>query len=301
MDQSQTLRPQPGKQGVNLPEKWQFWRRLRRFSRSTPTYVLLSISLAIAVIPFLIIAIAAFKTNAEISQGVFHLPAVWRWSNIVNAWTQARFALYFRSSMIVVVGVVSASILLSSLSGYAFARMDFPLSRLIFILFLLGMMVPQESYIITLYYELKKLGLTDTYWGLILPQIGMSVCFGTFWMRGAFSEIPRDLEDAARVDGCTSFDTFWRVMLPLVWPAILTMAVLFFVWTWNDFLLALVIVSSENLRTLPLGLAFFQGRYAADIPLTSAGATIVSLPTIIIYFLLQRQFMRGVTAGAVHG
>ena len=301
MHKSQALQPRPDKPAVDLLERWKLWRTLRRFFRPIPTYVILIIALAIAVIPFLIIALAAFKTNAEISQGVFHLPAVWRWSNIVNAWTQAHFSIYFRSSVIVVIGVVSASTLLSSLSGYAFGRMDFPLSRLIFILFLLGMMVPQESYIITLYYELKKLGLTNTYWGLILPQIGMSVCFGTFWMRGAFSEIPRDLEDAARVDGCTSFDIFWRVMLPLVRPAILTMVVLFFLWTWNDFLLSLVIVSSENLRTLPLGLAFFQGRYAADIPLTAAGATIVSLPTIIIYFIFQRQFMRGVTAGAVHG
>lgn len=148
---------------------------------------------------------------------------------------------------------------------------------------------------------MRKLGLLDTYWALILPQIGMSVCFGTFWMRGFFAEVPRDLVDAATVDGCTSWDTLWRVLLPIARPAILTMVVLFFVWTWNDFLLALVLVSSDEVRTLPLGLAFFQGRYASDVQLISAGATMVALPTILIYFIFQRQFIRGITAGAVEG
>jgi raffinose/stachyose/melibiose transport system permease protein len=262
---------------------------------------LLFVFLLVAVIPFIIVVIAAFKTRTEVVQGVFSLPEVWRWSNFADAWTQARFALYFRSSIIVVVGVVAGSTLLSILSGYAFGRMRFPLSGILFFVFLLGIMVPQEAFIIPLYHNMRKLGLLDTYWALILPQIGMSVCFGTFWMRGFFAEVPRDLVDAATVDGCTGWDTLWRVLFPIARPAILTMVVLFFVWTWNDFLLALVLVSSDEIRTLPLGLAFFQGRYAANVPLISAGATMVALPTILIYFIFQRQFIRGITAGAVEG
>jgi raffinose/stachyose/melibiose transport system permease protein len=275
--------------------------RLRRGIQAIPTYLLLFVFLLVAVIPFIIVVIAAFKTRTEVVQGVFNLPEVWRWSNFVDAWTQARFALYFRSSVIVTMGVVIGSTVLSILSGYAFGRMHFPLSRLLFFVFLLGIMVPQEAFIIPLYHNLRKLGLLDTYWALILPQIGMSVCFGTFWMRGFFAEVPRDLVDAATVDGCTSWDTMWRVLFPIARPAILTMVVLFFVWTWNDFLLALVLVSSDEVRTLPLGLAFFQGRYAANVPLISAGATMVALPTILIYFIFQRQFIRGITAGAVEG
>jgi raffinose/stachyose/melibiose transport system permease protein len=168
----------------------------------------------------------------------------------------------------------------------------------LFFVFLVGIMVPQEAFIIPLYHSLKKIGLVDTYWALILPQIGLSVCFGTFWMRGSFAQVPRDLVDAAKVDGCNSWTALWRVLLPVVRPAILTLVVLFFVWTWNDFLLALVLVSSEELRTLPLGLAFFRGRYAADIPLVSAGATMVALPTILIYFVFQRQFIRASPARA---
>jgi raffinose/stachyose/melibiose transport system permease protein len=276
-------------------------RRLRRSIRAVPIYLLLFVFLLVAVVPFVIIVFASFKTKTEIVQGVFSLPEVWRWSNYVEAWTQARFALYFRSSVVVTGGVVIGSTFLSILSGYAFGRMRVPLSGILFFIFLLGIMVPQEAFIIPLYHNMRKLGLLDTYWALILPQIGMSVCFGTFWMRSFFAEVPRDLVDAATVDGCTSWDTLWRVLFPVARPAILTMVVLFFVWTWNDFLLALVLVSSDEVRTLPLGLAFFQGRYAADVPLISAGAPKVALPTILIYFIFQRQFIRGITAGAVEG
>jgi raffinose/stachyose/melibiose transport system permease protein len=265
------------------------------------TYSLLTLFLLLAVIPFVIIAIAGFKTSDEIARGVFSPPDVWRWSNFARAWTEAHFAQFFKSSIIVVAAVVGASIPFSVMSGYAFGRMHFSLDRILFFVFLLGMMVPEEAYIIPLYHNLRGLGLVDTYWALILPQIGQSMCFGTFWMRGFFAGVPQDLVDAAKIDGCNSWSTLWRVLLPIAQPAILTLAVLFFVWTWNAFLLPLVLVNSEDLRTLPLGLAFFKGRHTVDIPLTSAAATIVALPTILVYFAFQRQFIRGITAGAVHG
>jgi raffinose/stachyose/melibiose transport system permease protein len=283
------------------PRKGGAWRWLRRVVQVTPIYVILSLFLLLALIPFIIVVLTAFKTSSEIASGVFNLPETWQWSNFVQAWTQARFGQYFRSSVIVAVSVVAASTLLSVMSGYAFGRMRFPLSQLLFFVFLVGIMVPQEAFIIPLYHNLKQIGLVDTYWALILPQIGMSVCFGTFWMRGSFAEVPRDLVDAAKVDGCNSWTTLWRVLFPVVRPAVLTLVVLFFVWTWNDFLLALVLVSSEELRTLPLGLAFCRGRYATNIPLVSAGATMVALPTILIYFIFQRQFIRGITGGSVTG
>ncbi len=275
--------------------------RLRRALPQGPTYLILALFLLLAVVPFVIITLTAFKSGSEIARGVFNLPETWRWSNFIEAWTQARFAQYFRSSLVVAAATVSVSTLLSVMSGYAFGRMRFPFSQLLFFVFLVGIMVPQEAFIIPLYHNLKKIGLLDTYWALILPQIGLSVCFGTFWMRGSFAEIPRDLADAAKVDGCNSWTALWRVLLPVVRPAILSLVVLLFVWTWNDFLLALVLVSSEELRTLPLGLAFFQGRYATNVPLVAAGATMVALPTILIYFIFQRQFIRGITGGSLSG
>lgn len=264
-------------------------------------YIVLALFLLLALLPFVIVILASFKANTELSRGVFALPEVWRWENYLRAWTEGRFGQYFFSSVVVATAVVSMATVFSILAGYAFGRMRFRLSGLLFGFFLLGIMVPQEAFIIPLYHTMRRLGLYDTYWALILPQVGLSVCFGAFWMRGAFAGLPQDLEDAARVDGCNSWSALWRVLLPVVRPALLTLLVLLFVWTWNDFLLALVLVTSENLRTLPLGLAFFQGRYAMDAALVSAGAVMVALPTILIYVIFQRQFIQGVTAGAVQG
>lgn len=272
-------------------------RRLRR----TALYVLLVGCLLAALLPFAIAVLASFKAPTELSRNVFSLPETWRWENYARAWTEGRFGQYFFSSVVVAGATVLLATVFSILAGYAFGRLRFPLQGLLFGLFLLGIMVPQEAFIVPLYHTMRRLGLYDTYWALILPQVGLSVCFGAFWLRGAFAGIPQELEDAARVDGCNSWGALWRVLLPVVRPALLTLVVLLFVWTWNDFLLALVLVTSEELRTLPLGLAFFQGRYSMDIALVSAGAVMVALPTILIYMLFQRQFIQGVTAGAVQG
>lgn len=273
--------------------------RAPRWLRGGIIYLILTPFLLLAIIPFITVALTALKSSDELVRGPFSLPEVWRWSNYAEAWVQAHFSQYFQSSVIVVVGVVSISTILSIMTGYAFGRMRFPFSQLLFFIFLLSLMIPLEALIIPLYHNLRWIGLLDTYWALILPQIGLSVSFGTFWMRGFFAEVPQDLVDAATVDGCNSWDTLWRVLLPIAQPAILTMVVLFFVWTWNDFLLALVLISSEELRTLPLGLAFFQGRRMTNIPLTAAGAIIVAIPAILIYVIFQRQFIRGITGGAI--
>jgi raffinose/stachyose/melibiose transport system permease protein len=160
-------------------------------------------------------------------------------------------------------------------------------------------MVPGEAVIIPIYYNLREMKLIDTYWAMILPDIAFSVSFGTLWMRGFFSTVPRELIDASTVDGSTSWQTLWRILVPNAIPAVLTMGILFFIWTWNDFLLPLVVVTRDDLRTLPLGLAFFQGRYSSDLPLMAAAATMVALPTIVVYILMQRHFIRGLTSGAV--
>jgi raffinose/stachyose/melibiose transport system permease protein len=216
-----------------------------------------------------------------------------------TAWTDGHFGTYLRSSVLVAVAVVAISSVLSILAGYAFALMRFRGEQVLFYVLLLGLMVPLEATIVPLYYDLRDLGLTDTYWALILPQAGVSVAFGTFWMRAFFRSVPRSLVEAARLDGASSWSTLWRVVFPLARPAVLTMVVLVFMWTWNEFLLALVMVSDEGLRTAPLGLAFFQGRNTTDEALLAAGALIVAAPVVIVYLFLQRHFIRGMLSGAV--
>lgn len=263
------------------------------------TYTILGLFSLIALAPIVgIVATAVQDPNAINSFGSFdgiHL------GNFKDAWEQGNFGSYLRSSVIVSVTVVAVSIVLSILSGYAFGLMRFRGSEVLFYVFLLGLMVPMEAMIVPLYYDLRDLQLTDTYWALILPQIGTSVAFGTFWMRAFFRAVPRSLVEAARIDGATSWFTLWRVLLPLAKPAVLTMTVLLFMWTWNEFLLALVMVTDESLRTAPLGLSFFQGRNTSNLTLLAAGAVIVATPVVVLYMFLQRHFIRGMLSGAVKG
>ena len=176
-----------------------------------------------------------------------------------------RFATGFKSSFIVAATVTVVSAVLSIGTGYAFGTMRFVGDRIVFPIILLGIIFPYEATVIPLYYDFQDVpllhwNLLNTYWALILPQIGQSVAFGTFWMRAFFRSTPRSLIEAARIDGATSFGVLWRVLLPQAWPAVLTLSLLVFTYTWNEFLLALVLVSgSESHQTAPLGLSFFAG------------------------------------------
>ena len=262
-------------------------------------YAILGIFSLIALYP--VFGILSTALGAPGDSAGFHLPSGLHFSNFSDAWTQGHFSSYLRSSVIVAVSVVSVSTVLSILSGYAFGLMRFRGAAVLFYVFLLGLMVPEEATIVPLYFDLRHFGLTDTYWALIMPQIGLSVAFGTFWMRAFFLSTPRSLIEAARIDGASSWMTLWRVLVPFGRPAILTMMVLVFMWTWNEFLLALVMVTREDLRTAPLGLAFFQGQHTSDLTLLAAGAVIVATPVVIVYVFLQRHFIRGMLTGAVKG
>jgi raffinose/stachyose/melibiose transport system permease protein len=262
-------------------------------------HLLLGTFSLIALVPVAGILLTALQAPGELAS--FGEPNGVHLDNFATAFEDASFGTYLRSSVIVTAAVVAISTLLSILAGYAFGLMRFRGSQALFYLFLLGLMVPLEATIVPLYYDLRDLGLTNTYWALILPQAGVSVAFGTFWMRAFFRSVPRSLVEAARLDGSSSWTTLWRVVLPLGRPAVLTMVVLVTMWTWNEFLLALVMVSEEGLRTAPLGLAFFQGRNATDFQLLAAGSVIVATPVVVLYLLLQRHFIRGMLSGAVKG
>lgn len=273
----------------------------RFLRRQLPRYLVLTVFLLLILLPVIGLVFSSFKTSTEVIRGPFSLPGEFRTDNFVEAWTTGRFNLFFRNSVIVTLVVVIASVLLSTLTGYAFGLLPLPGRRLLYPLMLIGYMVPFEAVVIPLYHFLNRIGLTDTYWALILPQIGLSVSFGTLWMTSFFRAAPRELVDAAAIDGCTRWQTLWRILWPLARPAVLTLVVLVFMWTWNEFLLALVMVQDETMRTLPVGLAFFQGRYSSNVPLLSAGALIVAGPILLVYILFQRYFIHGMLGGAVKG
>jgi raffinose/stachyose/melibiose transport system permease protein len=262
-------------------------------------YAILVVFSLIALYPIAGILLTALAPPGELVG--FGIPSSVHLENFRNAWTEGHFSTYLRSSAIVAVSVVAVSTVLSILSGFALGTMRFRGATVLFYVFLLGLMIPTEALVVPLYFDLRRLELIDTYWSLILPQIALSVAFGTFWMRAFFRATPRSILEAARIDGASSWTTLWRVLVPFGRPAILTMMVLVFMWTWNEFLLALVMVSSENLRTAPLGLAFFQGQHTSDLSLLAAGAVIVATPVVLVYVFLQRHFIRGMLSGAVKG
>jgi raffinose/stachyose/melibiose transport system permease protein len=265
------------------------------------TYLFLGAFSLIAVYPLLSILLLALNEPGSAVSGIA-IPSHVTVDAFVTAWTQGRFGDAIASSTIVAVPVVIVSLVLSIFTGYAFGTMKFAGSSALFYLFLIGIIFPYEALITPLYYDLRAVGLTDNYLALILPQIGFSVSFGTLWMRGFFRSSPRALIESARVDGAGSWVTLWRVLVPLARPSILTLAVLVFMNTWNEFLLALVLIQNDSMRTAPVVLAFFAGgQYVQDPILIGAAAVMVAAPVVVVYALLQRQFLRGLLAGATTG
>jgi len=228
----------------------------------------------------------------------FQIPDGIHLESFGHAWETARFSTYLRSSLLFSIAICLATTFLSILSGYAFGTMRFLGSTAVFYLLVLGMIIPYEVLVIPLYYDLRELSLVDTPWAVILPQVAVNVGFGTFWMRASFRTFPPSLAEAASLDGATSWRTLWSVLVPPARPAIITLVLLTFVWSWNEFLLPLVMIQSEDLRTGPLGLAFFTGRFATDRVGLAAASVMLAGPIVLLFIALQRNFVRGVLLGA---
>jgi raffinose/stachyose/melibiose transport system permease protein len=275
---------------MNTSSRWQV----------TLNYALVILCCAVAVYPLVGVVLASlYPSGAASSPTGFALPPSFEWHNYVTAWERGGFAESFTTSLIVAAVMVPASVLLSVLGGYAFATMRFRGAKALFYLFILGLIIPTEATIVPLYFDVRAMGLLDTYWALILLEVSGEVAFGIFWMRAAFLSAPPSLLEAARIDGASSWRTLWRIMVPFAKPAILTLTVLTFADSWNEFFLALVF--TINHTTAPAGLASFSGRYTTNIALVSAGAVIVALPILIVFIFFQREFMRGMLTGAVKG
>jgi raffinose/stachyose/melibiose transport system permease protein len=263
-------------------------------------YTLIIASAMIAIYPLVGVVMASlYPAGPAASPSGFALPPSFAWHNYVTAWDQGAFGASFATSIIVAAIMVPASVALSVVAGFAFATMRFRGSKALFYLFILGLIIPTEATIVPLYYDVRSVGLLDTYWALILLEVSGELAFGIFWMRAAFLSAPPSLLEAARIDGASSWKTLWLIMVPFAKPAILTLTVLTFADSWNEFFLALVF--TVNHLTAPAGLASFSGRYTTNIPLVSAGAVIVAIPILIVFIVFQREFMRGVLTGAVKG
>ncbi len=274
--------------------------RTRKVSGRSLFYTLISLALSlIVIVPLMWIFFGAVKDRGRIIRNPLGLPDIWHWENFVDAWVGGNFSTYFGNSILVVVPVVVGILFLALMAAYAFALMSFRGRDILFIIFLAGMTIPLSVLIIPLFYEMIALKLNNTIWALILPQIAIALPFSILLIYSFIRDLPREILDSGRIDGCTSFDLLRYIVAPLSAPAMLTLLVFNFMWTWNQFLLPTVLIQIDSKRTLPVGLNFFQGQFSNDIPLLMAGATITFMPIVIIYLIFQRHFIQGIAAGAI--
>jgi ABC-type glycerol-3-phosphate transport system permease component len=276
-------------------------KRLRpgHLGSETLRYLVLLAFLVFFMLPILSFVLWAFKTEAEIATAPFAIPANPEWENLARAWTVGRFSRYLPNTILYAIAVVTTVCFLSCLAGYALARLPFYGRTVFLVIILVGLIVPFEAIMIPLYYLVRDLHMLGTYWAFIVPAAALGLPFGTFLMSAFFRSLPKELGDAGRIDGCGEWGVFWHVMLPLAKPGLTTLAVFQFIWTWNAFLLPLVLVQRDELRPVSLALLFFQDRFTADRGMIAAGILLTIAPLIFVYILLQRQFIEGVTAGAV--
>jgi raffinose/stachyose/melibiose transport system permease protein len=259
----------------------------------TMNYLILVFFAALVILPLVSVLAEAVAPASSAGPGMVH------WENFPDAWREARFSRYMANSVMVTVTVLAIAVVVSALAGFALGTMTFPGSTAIFYLFLLGIMVPAEAIVIPLFFDLRALGLTDTLWGVALPQAAQSTAFGVYWMRTYFRASNRSIAEAARIDGAGTIRALWSIHLPIARPALVTLVVLLFMWTWNEFLIPLIMSPTGAMRTVPLGLAFFQGQHTVDDTLMAAAAVMVALPVVVVYLIAQRHFIRGMLEGAV--
>jgi len=256
---------------------------------------------ALAFLPFLWMLVTAVKPDNEVF--LFPprwIPSVWQFTNFVTAWQKAPFGRFFLNSVIVTAAITSLQLLTASLAAYAFARLEFPGKSLIFLMYLAIIMVPSQVTLIPNFLTLKRLGLLNTYWGLIVPFAATG--FGTFPIRQHFLSIPGELFDAATLDGATHLRTLWQICVPLAKPGLATFGLLTTMWHWNDFFWPLIVTNSVQMRTMPLGLVVFTGaEQGTSWNLLMAAGIFTALPIIALFLLAERYFVAGVARAGIKG
>lgn len=263
-------------------------------------YTLLTAGAAVMVVPFLYMLATSFKQHAYLlelpPQFVPKHPTA---ANYVTAWRSNSFGRYFVNSIGVAVATTALSLALSSMMAYAFARFRFPGQRVLFGLLLIGLMVPAIMLIIPQFLLAKELRLIDSYAGLVLFYVGTTLALNTFFLRGFFEGVPRELEEAMAIDGASPLRRYAQLMLPLARPALGTVAIFTFLASWDEFVWALTIINDPNKRTLPIAIALFQGQNLTAWNVVFAASAIAIVPVIIVFVAFQRHFVSGLTSGAL--
>jgi multiple sugar transport system permease protein len=289
---------------MNVVAGWKerpFTHRLGQGMGRAMTYAILTAGAIAMIMPFAWMISTSFKE----AEGIFTYPPKWIPNqlvlyNYVNAWRAAPFGRYFLNSIFVASAVTLGQLTTCSLAAYAFARLNFPGKSFLFVLFLSTMMIPLQLTIIPSFLVLQELKWLDTYYALIVPFTASA--FGTFLLRQTFMTIPQDLEDAAKLDGCSRLGFLWRIVLPLSKPPLASLALFTFMGSWNDYLWPLIMTNSQEMRTLQIGLSFLVSQEGGSRwGMLMAATVMISLPIIIFYLLVQKQFVKGIALTGLRG
>ncbi|MDK2981079.1 MAG: raffinose/stachyose/melibiose transport system permease protein [Chloroflexota bacterium] len=270
------------------------------------TYIFLTSATILIFIPIVILLFGSVKTTGQMYSHPYSIPNPPNWDNLRLILTTPSFWNMMKNSLIVMLAVTFGTVFICALAAFVFARMQFKGKNFFFNLFTIGLMFPINVAILPVYFVLRQLEqyglpMIDHLWGVILVQIAFQLSGNIMILRGFFTAVPMDLQDAAYIDGCSNFQFFRRIMLPLVKPSLSAVGALVMIASWNDLLVPLVVLNSNSLWTLPLGTMQFQGQYGQDLALVSAFVALSAVPTIIFYFFAERQIVSGLTAGAVKG
>jgi len=260
------------------------------------------ISVAITCLyPLLWMIVSSLKTQDMIFKDISLIPHQFRLENYIKAWQEGGFGRNFLNSILYTSSVVFGIVIISSMAAYAFSRLRFPGSKWLFIMFMAAMMIPIPGSFVALYVLLNKLHLRNTPIGYILCMINVGLSTSIFLLKTFFDKMPKELEDAARIDGCSKLGIWWHVALPLAKPVLAVVVVFNALTVWNEYILALIIFDNRQFMPLQVALQTFQGEFVTNYPLLMAGLTITALPIIIVYLLMQKYIVKGVTQGAVVG
>ncbi len=273
----------------------------RREASLAPNYLILTLLFIFAMGPLVILCFNSLKTTSELGRNPLGPPQHFIWQNFPRAWDIGNFSTTTRNSGILVAGTVFGVLFLGGMAAYSLAKLDLPGANLLTLYLLIGTSLPIQLYLVPLFFLWQKLGLVNNLFGLVVIYIAINAPFAIFLLRSYMVQLPRDFEDAARVDGASEWEVFTRIVVPLSWPGFLTVGLVVALSVWNEFLLATVFLTDQSLFTVVTSYANFATRFSRDWTLTSAAALIMIVPVIVIFLSLQRRFIEGLTQGGMKG
>lgn len=281
-------------------------RWMKKIPHRLVVYVFLILATIVIFIPIVILLFGSVKTTGQMYSHPYSIPNPPNWDNILSILGTPSYWNMLKNSLIVMVATTLGTVGICSLVAFVFARIPFKGKNFFSNLFSIGLMFPINVAILPVYFVLRQIEqigipMIDTLWGVVLVQIAFQLSGNIMILQGFFTAVPSELQDAAYMDGCSHFDFYWRIMLPLAKPSLTAVGSLVMIASWNDLLVPLIILNSNDLWTLPLGTMQFQGQYGQDLALVSAFVAISAIPTIIFYFIAEKQIVAGLTAGAVKG